>query len=144
MFDHILWERSYPYLLAIGAAFLWCFLCIDLPIKKIDSILASSMTLGAILTGFLATSKTILIGLKGADIMVKLSESQYIDNLVSYLVEAIWSSFIFCLVCITGYFVKEGSFDYYEYAWIFFGVLAAACFIRVTRIIFLIIRNDTH
>ena len=52
-------EKIAPYILSLTATYLWWKFKIVFPVN--DSVLSASLTLGAILTGFLATSKAILM-----------------------------------------------------------------------------------
>lgn len=123
-----LWvEKAYPYIGGVIAG----------------ALLASSLTLGAILTGFLATSKTILISLHGSGVMEKLKSSTYIKELISYLAEAIWLSFGFSLLVLLGFFLSNSSNYFFDVAWIAAGVMSAFAFIRVTNIILKIIRHNS-
>ena len=86
----MLFEKIWPYLLAAAIGSLWYFLGLDFPSDP--SILSASITLGAILTGFLATSKAILMTLD-SPIMQRIRGTDYINLLTAYLAQAIWWSF---------------------------------------------------
>lgn len=126
-------EKIAPYLLAISAAMLWWKAGISLP--KGEGVLGSSLTIGAILTGFLATSKSIVMGLDSS-VMSRIRKTRYWDTLVSYLGQAIWLSLSFSAVSITGYFVPENSIwhQWYGILWVFFAVAMGGAFVRVTNI----------
>lgn len=130
-------ERLSPYILAIAGALLWWKLKLALPPG--DGILGSSLTLGAILTGFLATAKAILMSLD-SPIMQRMRETTYISDLTSYLSQAIWLSFGFCIVSIVGFFVPARG-TWYGFAWIIFGLASAGAFVRVTNIMLKIIKH---
>lgn len=133
-------EKSYPYAGGAIAGALWWYLDLDLP-REAGALLSSSLTLGAILTGFLATSKTILISLRGSRIMESLRESEFIRELIQYLAEAIWLSFAFSLLVLVGFFLGNPSRYLFDVGWATLGVMAALAFVRVTYIILLIIRR---
>jgi len=101
-----------------------------MPLKA--DILSSSLTIGAILTGFLATSKAILMTLD-SPIMKRLRETSYILQLVSYLRQAIWLSFSYCIISLIGFFGVYLQ-TWYGYVWLFLGVSAAISFIQITNI----------
>jgi len=130
-------EKLSPYILAIAGAFLWWKL--DLALPSGDGILSSSLTLGAILTGFLATAKAILMSLD-SPIMQRIRGTDYIRDLASYLSQAIWLSFGFCIVSIIGFFVPTNS-TWYGFTWIILGLASAGAFIRVTNIMLKIIKH---
>jgi len=131
-------EQSTPYILGVSAMFIWWKMELTLPSG--DGILSSSLTLGAILTGFLATAKAILMTLD-SPIMRRLRETDYIDSIVSYLSQAIWLSFAFCIITLIGFFIDKSSFIF-GIAWIGFGVTSAGAFVRVTNIMLKIIRHS--
>lgn len=126
----ILFERAYPYLFGIMAGSLW--FVSPQPFDKVD-ILNASLNIGAILTGFLATCKAILMTAN----LSKLDEirnTTYINDLTAYLAQGIISCFVFCLFSLTGYFVKKEAL-WYGVTWVTIGTISAFCFIRVTIII---------
>ncbi|QJX02453.1 hypothetical protein HML84_12640 [Alcanivorax sp. IO_7] len=87
-----------------GGCFLWWRLGMVLPAG--DAILSSSLTLGAIITGFLATAKAIVMTLD-SPIMKKIRQTDYSNDLVSYLGQAIWLSFSFCILSIVGFLCQR-------------------------------------
>lgn len=131
-------ERIYPFLFGIAAGIVWWLTDMAIPGAAHDAILSSSLSLGAILTGFLATSKTILISLMGTSVMERLKSSGYDADLIQYLAHAIWLSFAFSVVSLIGFFVSHILFGV---AWFGLGTMAAFAFIRVTKIILEIIRS---
>ncbi|MDX1486581.1 MAG: hypothetical protein R3268_00165 [Acidiferrobacterales bacterium] len=136
----------YPYIGGLFAAGLWIYFDLHLPRREgyVSEVLSSGLTLGAILTGFLATSKTILIGLRDSSIMRELRDSSYMSDLVSYLAQAIWLCFTFSILSITGFFLLRPSDYWFDAIWIGAGVAGILAFVRVTRIIFLILSHDSE
>jgi hypothetical protein len=96
--------------------------------------------MGAILTGFLATSKAILMSLD-TPIMQRIRATSYHLDLASYLGQAIWISFIFCCFILVGFFIDHQAV-WYGATWIAIGVAAGSAFIRVTHIMLKIIRHQ--
>jgi len=130
-------EKTAPYILGISAMLLWWRAGLHLP--ENNDILSSSLTLGAILTGFLATAKAILMTLD-SPIMQRLRETDYIARLVSYLSHSIWLSFSFCILTLVGFFVDNREM-LFGISWIGLGVTTAGAFIRVTNIMLKIIQQ---
>ncbi|WP_194865735.1 hypothetical protein [Alloalcanivorax profundimaris] len=130
-------ERISPYILSSAGCFLWWRLGLVLPAG--DAILSSSLTLGAIITGFLATAKAIVMTLD-SPIMKKIRQTDYSNDLVSYLGQAIWLSFSFCILSIVGFFVSTED-AWFGLVWIFIGLASAGAFIRVTNIMLKIIKH---
>ena len=133
----IFFEKTAPYILAAAFSFCWWKFDISIPADK--SVLGASLTLGAILTGFLATSKAILMTLD-SPIMQRIRGTTYLDDLVSYLGQAIWLSFGFCIISLVGFFINATSYVY-GFIWIFIGVASAGAFIRVTNIMLQIVKH---
>ena len=135
-------EKYYPYIGGLVAAFAWWGFSMEFPPTRINAILSASLTLGAITTGFLATAKAILLSLDGKAIMTDLRKSGYIENLVSYLAQAIWLSFAFCILTLSGFFMPGTTSlpTVYETLWFSFGACAALAFARVIYLFLLILR----
>jgi len=127
----LFFERTHPYIFAAAAFIAWAVFSPNIPNGQ-DNMLSAAITVGAILTGFVATSKSILTSLKETPVMKSLEESGHLKDLVSYLAQAIYSSFFWSMLSLVGYFVSNVS--YYWPLWAASGVLAALSFIRVVRI----------
>lgn len=133
-------EKNYPYILGLLVAVLWYQLGIQMPFK--DSFLSASLTIGAILSGFMATSKAILMTLD-SPVMQRIRNSGYVEELVAYLAHALWLSFSFSIISLIGFFLETSSADmklYYGLVWVFFGVSASVAFIRITNLMLKIIK----
>ncbi|WP_418140605.1 hypothetical protein NUW46_15585 [Marinobacter sp. MA] len=137
MMKSIYLEKLAPYILAVAGGVCWWRF--DLALPSENAILSSSLTLGAILTGFLATAKAIVMTLN-SPIMQKIRETSYLSDMVSYLSQAIWLSFGFCIVSLIGFFVPKQEV-WYGLAWIGLGLASAGAFIRVTNIMLKIINH---
>ncbi len=73
-------------------------------------------------------------------VMNRIRDTEYIKDLVSYLSQAVWLSFLFCGISLIGYFVDTANF-YFGLVWIFVAVAMAAAFIRVVNIMLKILRH---
>lgn len=134
----LLFEKLYPYIIALIATILWYRLGIRLPSS--DSILSSTLTVSGIFVGFLATSKAILLSMN-SEIISDLKKSGYIRDLVSYISQAVWLNLLFCIVTVFGYFIDISN-NYYSLIWIAMISSALMAFIRVTDIMLKIFRNS--
>lgn len=123
-------EKVYPYLFGMIAVAFWCRTEALFPTG--DSLLSATLTVSGIFVGFLATSKSILISMS-SPIIDELKRSGYIEELVSYIGQAIWVNLLFCSISVVGYFVDTRS-EWYSLIWIGVSVCALATFIRVTHI----------
>jgi len=126
----LIFERLYPYIIALISAFLWNQHHIVFP--KGDSIISSTLTVSGIFVGFLATSKSILISMNSS-IISEIKKSGYMNDLVSYIGHAIWSNLAFCSFNVIAYFIDTSS-KLFGSLWVFIGVSSLFCFIRVTHI----------
>lgn len=138
MKNNLFIENFGPYILGVIATLVWYTNDVSLPAG--EGILSSSMTVGAIFTGFLATAKAILMSLKSR-VMKRIKETGYIVDLVSYLSQAIWLSFSFCILSLLGYFFPAYP-SWYGYLWIAIAVSMAFAFIRVTNIMLKVLKKD--
>jgi len=138
IFSQRIRDRVYPYLVAVAATMLWHSLDISFP-QNPSNILSATLTLAAILTGFLATAKAILMGLRGTELLKALHQSGYIDDLITYLAEAFWFCFTLSIWVLVGFFVTMS--DIYELLWILLSTLAATTYIRVSNIMLKALRH---
>ena len=121
----LFFEKIYPYLLGLIASVLW--------------LRMQGTTVSGIFVGFLATSKAILMSMS-SPIIEELKRSGYIEELVSYIGQAIWINLLFCSINVIGYFVSTQA-EWYSLIWIFISVCALATFIRVTHIMLKIFKH---
>lgn len=136
----LIFEKTYPYIFGMLAAFFALQFKMSFPTG--DGILSASLTIGAILTGFLATSKTLLLTLD-TKIMIAIRQTPYGKCLISYMGQAIWLCFIFSVLAMFGYFVSTNTL-WYSTLWVFVGFTAAFSFIRVTSITLRIISKSSE
>ena len=134
----LIFEKLFPYLLSLAAGLLWWQF--ELCFPSGEGVLGSSLTIGAILTGFLATAKAILMGLD-SPIMNRIRKTDYLTDLVSYLSHAIWLSFTFCGISLLGYFIITTN-SWYGIVWAVIGAAMAGSFIRVTNIMLKILNYN--
>lgn len=128
---NLTFERWYPYLAGALAALAWWLVEPGFHAGSSD-ILSASLTVGSILTGFLATSKAILLSLSDTAIMKDLKRSKYLRDLVSYLAQAIFFSFGYAVISLVGFFLNGNQI--YWLLWVAVGVTAALTFVRVVSI----------
>jgi len=135
-------ERLYPFVIGIAAGTAWYLLKIEFPQGKADTILSSTLTFGAILTGFIATAKTILMSLKGSRLFRTLVSSGYIKDLVSFLRDSIITSLLFCIASFVGFFIGVHS-CYFGAIWIGLAAMSLSAFWRVIGAFLTILAMDT-
>lgn len=137
-------ERNFPAALALAATFTWWYCGPTFP-KEVKEFLAAALGLGAILTGFVATAKAILVALPSDRLMGSLRRSGYINDLVLYLAQALYGCLLFSIFCLVGFFLiatdaRDSLPKWYEITWIGLGVFATAAFYRVSRLLFVLLK----
>ena len=133
-----LWfERTYPYILMVVAAFFWHRLQLSFPDS--DSVLSSTLSVSGIFVGFLATSKAILISMS-SPIIERLRSSGYMAVLASYIAQAIWLNLLFCMINVIGYFKNQPE-QWFAILWVSFAVGALVSFMRVTHVMLQIFKH---
>lgn len=129
----LFWEKWHPYIWGLIALALWYLYEPTFPVDNND-VLAATLNVSAILMGFLATAKALLMTLD-TPVMQKLQSAGYIKDIASYMREGIHLSFLLCVHSILGYFILKPRPDWYIYVWLFLSVAAGLGFLRVTSIL---------
>lgn len=135
-------ERTWPYFAALLVVAGWWFIADGRFPSKPDALLGASGGASAVLVGFLATSKTIILSLNGSLVMTKIREAGYQVTMFSYLYSALMWGFGLLVVSIIGFIVQtdSGLPAYFEGLWVAIACLAAFTYLRVTNILFKILR----
>lgn len=77
-------ERFWPYFGALIGVSLWCVVLRRPYPDNFESLLSASCAASAVLVGFLATSKTVLISISSSDVYKKIKEGEYSELLLKY------------------------------------------------------------
>lgn len=136
-----LWfERSYPWLFGIAAGILAWLLEAPLPEgEKFSALLSASISVSAILVGFLATMKSIVMAVPL--VVSRLEQADYLSLLANYLSSATGANLFFCVLNIAGFFAFfESHLESFSPVWFGLGVYALLAFWRVTKIMVLVLR----
>ena len=136
-------ERWYPWLIATGCGALAALFEVRLPKDdgRLTALLSASISTSAILVGFLATVKAILMALPDSGIKAQLSASKEMATLSGYLSAAMTSNLAFCLLNITMFFFEAAQCPAaLSYIWIMLGVASLLGFWRVGQIMLMILR----
>lgn len=139
MTRHLWLERWYPYAAALLAGVLWWRFALVLPVD-LKEFLAAAISLGAILTGFIATSQAILASLPTDTVVGRLRASGYIEDLICYLAAALYGCLIFSAFSIVGFFLIGALPRWYGAIWAALALFSTLAFHRVSRIFFKILR----
>lgn len=133
-------ERIYPYVGAIaatGAILHW-----NISFPKGHEILSATITIGAILTGFLATTKSLVVSIDSENMKI-LRSTKFFGLLVSYLREAIYTSLLLSVVGMIGFFFDTNNPHQHMCAiWIFLVVSTLLTFLRVTNGLLSLIESE--
>lgn len=135
-------ERYYPVALALLIGGLSYKFNAPFPGDE-KEFLAAALSLGAVLTGFVATAQAILMALPSDSVMGRLRSTGYIDDLIRYIAEALYAGLIFCTMNVAGFYLLKDKhyFDIFSSVWVgafFYSVLS---FMRVTRLMMRIMRS---
>lgn len=135
-------ERNYPLLAALIATGLWCYFHPAFPTSE-KEFLGAAISIGAILTGFIATAKAILAALSPDSVIGRLHASGYTTDLVAYLRTALYTCLFFSVYGLFGFFLqidgKQQLNAWYSNIWIFLAVWALMSFHRVANLLLKII-----
>lgn len=142
MRQSLTFERWYPAIWAgftLALAFLLDF---SLPADSRKELLSATISVGAILAGFLGTAKAILMALP-QPLMDKLRNSKYLVELARYLSAALFGSLAISAVGVLGFFTVTTRFDaIYSAVWLGLFTYAGLSFWRVSRIMLIILQTD--
>lgn len=144
----LFFERNYPLIAAIAVAGACFYFNARFPIDG-KEFLSAAISVGAIFAGFLATAKAILMALPSDSVMGKLRNSGYIEELIRYLLEALYGSLLFCAVSLMGFFLLHTmtnepltiSSRLYIDAWFALAIYVGLSFIRIANIMVKVLRS---
>lgn len=128
-------ERCYPYVLSLAAPV--AVKCGWLSFSGSENLLAAGVSLGAILTGFLATNMSLVLTVN-TRLMLEIRKSSYFELLLSYLREALWISLLFSAASVAGFFIPARA-SAFSYTWIYLAASSLLTFYRVNSIMLLLI-----
>lgn len=140
---HRLFHKFYPIVVAAFMAGLLAvsfkFFGVGCVVTDKSAFLSSSISLGAILTGFTATSLAILMALPESGVMSRLRTSGYINSLVDCFVAAMIAGFVFVIFNLICFFVS-GMGCWVFSIWLFSFVYCLLALFRLGRLMLLILR----
>lgn len=131
-------EKSWPYVFtAILVAGWWWGLKAPFPAAS-DGLLAASGGASAVLVGFLATSKAIILSVSASAVFAKIKNGKYHTLIFDYLYQAIIFGMAFLVVSLLGFFVDRdpAAPSWFAALWVTLGICSFLLFLRITRILF--------
>jgi hypothetical protein len=134
-------ERWYPACLALLLCVAAWKFDVPFPVDQ-KEFLAAALSLGAVLTGFIATAQAILMALPSESVMGRMRSTGYVNDLIRYISEALYIGVIYCGLNLSGFYLitKPGYFECFAPIWIGFTAYAGLTFVRVTRFMMKIMR----
>jgi hypothetical protein len=137
-------EKYFPWFAGCVCTAAWLFFSPRF-VADLKEFLAASVSVGAIFAGFLATAKAILMAMPAGSVMDAIRKSGYIENLTSYLRDAIYGAVVFVLISFGGFFVIPSSqaaiVGWYPPSWVFSGIFCLTAFLRVCHLLFKILKH---
>lgn len=130
-----IFERLYPYVVPLLLAVATVRFGVGFP--RSNEVLSASITMGSIFIGFLATAKSILLGLQTAGFQ-QIRKTKFFPLLISYLKEAIYCSLIYCCLCLAAYFFDH-DFAWAVATWTYFTGATVLTFVRVVRVFMVLV-----
>ncbi len=148
MFSALNRERYGPITLALTAFIICLFVYSKFNLslttcftdKKVE-FLSVGISLGAIWAGFIGVIMGLFMTLSNSEILEKLKESGYINDLHSYLITSIKGSIFFSIISFTGFFFLKNFFEYYFCIWVGSVIYAGMTFLRAANISYSIMKK---
>ena len=137
----LLVEKSWPYVITLLVVICWFhFLQHHFPNPSDDLMLATG-TAAAVLIGFLATAKAIVLGLTSTAVFKALKDTGYHSILFHYFFEAIVFGTGALVISIVGFFLPEPKPVWFAIIWVAIATVALFNFLRVVGFLFKLIKQ---
>jgi hypothetical protein len=140
------WEKLWPLVGAVLAAWSWWWLGHPFPSSP-DGLFGAAATVSSIFASFLGVSKALILTIKGTETFRVMSDRGYTVLLFAYLRDGIFAAVLFASCSIIGFFIdhetimwKHHFFKMFELVWVFAGVLSLLTYIRISNILFKLLR----
>jgi hypothetical protein len=138
-------ENTYPTTLSLlslaaGAALLAMFPKLQPSfVSGAAKLFPSALNVGAISTGFLATSLSILLSLSGSRVFIRLREAEHDSRLIEFFSRALAVSFAWSLMSAWMTALNFGAGGVWRYGaflvWCFLSMCAVFCYYRASRLL---------
>lgn len=135
----LVFERAWPYAAGVIGLVVWWLSDWAFP-REANDLLATTSTVASVLVGFLATAKTIVLSISSTAVYQQLKHAGVMAHLFEYLASAIYAGIVVLVVCVIGFFVETGS-TVYGGAWVLAAVTALALYVRITSLLFKLLRH---
>jgi len=141
-------ESLWPWAAATAGVVVWWLLDYPFPPSP-DGLFGAAATLASIFASFLGVSKAIILSIKSTETYKVLQKLNYTDVLYKYLKAGIIASVTFAGLSILGFFIGinpgKTILGYsvpgvLKALWIWFGILALCTYVRITGILFKLLK----
>ncbi|MCY4594885.1 MAG: hypothetical protein OXC19_08820 [Bryobacterales bacterium] len=133
-------ERRYPFVLAALALGLAAWLPGGLERPLPALLFASTVTLGAIVAGFVGTCLSVLIVLK-TPLMENIRETEYLDTLANYIGWTLFSGLLLAFVGLAGLLLEDCNRSLPPPVWCASVVFCTGCLWRISGLALKIFRG---
>lgn len=132
-----IWELWKPFFYAplVGLAWHWLGICFP----KDPAVLASSVTAGSIVVGFLATCLILVLSADTAP-MQRVRKTGYLKDLVTYIAHPMLASMFFVALNLSGYFLDTTN-PLFGVLWAIVGATVVFTVWRLTTVLLSLIAN---
>jgi hypothetical protein len=104
--------------------------------------MGASVTVAAVLVGFLGTAKAIVLSISSSRVFKTLKDSGYSDLLFTYLLEAISAGILFLIISTVGFFLTgPEKHPIFGLLWVLVGTAAVLLYTRTTLVLFKLVRQ---
>jgi len=135
-------EKLGPYLGAAIALAGWYYGLHAVFPPKPDNLMLATGTASAVLIGFLATAKAIVLGLTNSPLFHALKETGYHKILFRYFFEAVVAGTLLLVVSVAGFFFKEGDMPlWFDVCWVAIAITAMLNYLRIVSVLFKLIEK---
>jgi hypothetical protein len=142
----LFWERVWPLIGATVVVAVWLKLGKPFPASP-DGLFGAAATVSSIFASFLGVAKALILTIKGTETYKVLVQRGYTAELFAYLRDGIFASVFFASCSILGFFVSHETivwnqplFILFEPVWVFAGALSLLTYLRITNILFKLLK----
>lgn len=132
-------EKLWPYLASVVVSGAWYFCLQHHFPDPDDNLMLATGTAAAVLIGFLATAKAIVLGLTGSPVFQAIKSTGYTAVLFRYFFEAIVFGSAALAISIAGFFLPNPAPTWFAVSWVLIATTAIFDYLRVVQVLFTLI-----
>ena len=135
-------EKYWPYAATAVVALAWHYCLYSRFPEEPNDLMLATGTASAVLIGFLATAKAIILGLTGTPVFKALKDSGYHTILFRYLFEATATGLLLLVLSVVGFFFPKDKMPlWFDHLWVIAAASALFTFMRVVGKLFRLIEK---